>query len=132
MRLSHGQAPRASKLEYSVREKTTDLFCDEAESFGMQGKHGVRTAIQESKKVAHKRGAWPGYVCILSSHEQRQHDTRTSATVSVTLFHHFRHASIQLSQHFFLLGNRKTVLVVNNVSAHTHQPFSTVANGKET
>jgi len=36
MRLSHGQAPRASELEYSVREKTTDLFCDEAENFGME------------------------------------------------------------------------------------------------
>ena len=39
MRLSHGQAPRASELEYSVREKTTDLFCDEA----------------RVQKVAHKR-----------------------------------------------------------------------------
>jgi len=37
-RLSHGQAPRASKLEYSVREKTTDLFCDEAESFGTEAR----------------------------------------------------------------------------------------------
>jgi len=34
--LCHGQAPRVSELEYSVREKTTDLFCDEAESFGME------------------------------------------------------------------------------------------------
>jgi len=36
MRLSHGQVARASELEYSVRKKTTDLFCDEAESFGME------------------------------------------------------------------------------------------------
>ena len=38
MRLSHGQAPRASELEYSVRQKTTDLFCDEADSSGMEAR----------------------------------------------------------------------------------------------
>jgi len=49
MRLSHGQAPRASELEYSVWEQTTDLlFSDEAESFGMEARVG--TDIQESKK----------------------------------------------------------------------------------
>ena len=48
MRLSHGQAPRASELEYSVREWTTDPLCDEAEA--VEWKHGVGTDIQEPRK----------------------------------------------------------------------------------
>ena len=52
-------------LEYSVREKTTDLFCDEAESFGMEAR--CWNWYPKVQKVAHKRGAWPRYVRILSS-----------------------------------------------------------------
>ena len=68
MRLSHGQAPRASELEYSERRLLT---CSVMKQKALGWKHGVGTDIQESKKVAHKRGAWLGYVRILSSHEQR-------------------------------------------------------------
>jgi len=54
MRLSHGQAPRASELEYSVREKTTDLFCDEAE---------VLELISKSPKKVHTKGALGRAMC---------------------------------------------------------------------
>jgi len=51
--ISQGQAPeQVNSLEYSVREKTTDLFCDKAESFGMEARcWNWYPRVQKSSKL---------------------------------------------------------------------------------
>ena len=79
----------------------------------------VVTDIQESTKVA------PGRP-VLSSHEH----TTTSATVSMTLFRHFRYAFTG-SHSISSTREQKNSPCSNDASAHTEAFLTTVANGKE-
>ena len=55
-----GQAPSASELEYSVRQNTTDLYCESMKQKVLGWKHGVGTDIQESKKGSTQKGRLAG------------------------------------------------------------------------
>ena len=93
--------------------ESTDVFCDEAESFEMEA-----WCCKWHPRVQKSNTGAPGLCCIAAM------NSASMTPWLVTLFHHFhvRFHSVLIA--FLLLRNRETVLVVNNASAHTAAIFN--------
>ena len=88
-------------------------LCSEA----LGRKRGVATDTPRVPKQQHR-------ACVRIT---ATNSTAAALLAPPLLWQHFRHAIVRFSQRFFSSGTES----LNNASAHTVQPFSTVANENE-